>query len=56
MSDIDVRLECVRLASQLGDGPEAISLARTIYGWVVGSPSENEEPSEDQKTTLRQAA
>jgi len=48
MSDIEVRLECAKMAAQLCDGPNAIRTAREIYEWVTGSSSEVEEPSADQ--------
>jgi len=34
MSDMELRLECAKLAAQLGGGEDAVKLARLIYEWV----------------------
>lgn len=37
MSESELRLECAKLAAQLGaSGREAIDLARAIYAWISG--------------------
>jgi len=38
MSEAELKLECAKLAAQLGAaGPEALTLARAIYDWVSGT-------------------
>ena len=48
MRDIEIRLECLRLAVATGAGLEAVAVAERLAAFVKGSPPEREERNEDQ--------
>jgi hypothetical protein len=47
MSDVEIRLECAKLAVEMGAGPETLQAAADLYAFVTG-PREEPARTDDQ--------